>query len=740
MELELDRLTKQYGPKIAVDRVSARLGAGVYGLLGANGAGKTTIMRMICGILRPTSGEVRLDGRPTAEMGGEFRARLGYLPQDFGYYPEFTALDFMEYMAALKGLDSRGARTRSLELLDRVGLAGEERRLIRTFSGGMKQRLGIAQAVLNDPDVLVLDEPTAGLDPKERVRFRNLIASFAADKVVLLSTHIVSDVECIADSILMMRAGSLIMRVPRRRSCRASTAWSGRPASRLGRRMSCRPRRAWSTSTTWGTERPSSGSSPETAPPACPAPSGPSPRSRTCTCTCSTRAGRRSVPRRSPGPLTPIAAGAAAPISEVADMLSLIKFELKKMLTRRVAVAANAGAIVMLVAVMALNVMQARAEGNTGEILSGPEAIAHRREVAEARAGELTPERVAADIARYQEIAYERLNPEELAEMSDAAAYEAVAETYGEATRLELYDPYYITLLKPWAVRGLEPYQYAFRVTPEMALDFYGALAASLQDSLDEGMGGEWVYSPAERAFWTEKEAGVAEPIGYGWSGGWDNILDCTAFLVFAIFAACVTVTPLFASEYREGTDAVLLSSLNGRGRLVAAKLAAAALYATALFAAGAAIVCGVSLAFYGAGGADLAIQNYALASPYNLTMAQAAALYIGIFYLVMLGMLALTLALSASTPSTLAIIVTDVVVLFVTGLLPSAGVGVLRHILTLFPMGLQSPFDMFAALFSYPVGPVVLDLISMATLVYGALVAVGVPLALGRWCRHQVA
>ena len=199
-------------------------------------------------------------------------------------------------------------------------------------------------------------------------------------------------------------------------------------------------------------------------------------------------------------------------------------------------------------------------------------------------------------------------------------------------------------------------------------------------------------------------------------------------------------MTPLFASEYREGTDAVLLSSLNGRGRLVAAKLAAAALYATALFAAGAAIVCGVSLAFYGAGGADLTIQNYALASPYNLTMAQAAALYIGIFYLVMLGMLALTLALSASTPSTLAIIVTDVVVLFVTGLLPSAGVGVLRHILTLFPMGLQSPFDMFVALFSYPVGPVVLDLIGMAALVYGALVAVGVPLALGRWCRHQVA
>lgn len=211
MELELDRLTKQYEAKIAVDRVSARLRPGVYGLLGANGAGKTTIMRMICGILRPTSGEVRLDGRSIAELGEAYRARLGYLPQDFGYYPEFTALDFMEYMAALKGIDAREARGRSLELLDRVGLAGEARRRIRTFSGGMKQRLGIAQAVLNDPAVLVLDEPTAGLDPKERVRFRNLIASFATNKVVLLSTHIVSDVEYIADSILMMRAGSFIM-------------------------------------------------------------------------------------------------------------------------------------------------------------------------------------------------------------------------------------------------------------------------------------------------------------------------------------------------------------------------------------------------------------------------------------------------------------------------------------------------------------------------------------------------
>ncbi len=421
-------------------------------------------------------------------------------------------------------------------------------------------------------------------------------------------------------------------------------------------------------------------------------------------------------------------------------MVSLIKFELKKMLSRRIAVVVNVGVIVVLALVMCLNVVQTKTEGNIGQILSGPEAIAHRCEVAQAHAGELTPERIAADIAHYQEMAYEKLDPVELAEMSDAAAYEAAAEAYDEETRQELYDPYYNTILKPWAISGQEPYQYASRVTPEMALDFYGALAGSLQTRLDEGMQGAWVYSEAERAFWTEKEANVSEPLSYGWAGGWDNILDCAAFLVLVIFAICVTVTPLFASEYREGTDAVLLSSRNGRGRLVAAKLIAAVAYATVLFALGALIICGMSLAFYGAGGADLPIQNYALASPYSLTMIQATMLFLGLFYMVALGMLALTLALSACLKSTLAIVVTDVIVLFVSGMLPSGGIGVLQHIFTLFPMGLQSPFDMFVSMFSYPLGPVVFDLAGMVVLVYGAVLAAGIPVAWRAWTRHQVA
>lgn len=211
MELTFSNLTKEYGSKRAVNSVSATLAPGVYGLLGANGAGKTTLMRMACSILRPTSGEVLYNGTPANRMGAQYRALLGYLPQDFGYYPEFTALDFMEYIAALKGLDRRKAKKRSMELLAMMGLEGEERRRIRTFSGGMKQRLGIAQAVINEPHILILDEPTAGLDPKERVRFRNLIANLAQNRIVLLSTHIVSDVESIADRILMMRAGSFVL-------------------------------------------------------------------------------------------------------------------------------------------------------------------------------------------------------------------------------------------------------------------------------------------------------------------------------------------------------------------------------------------------------------------------------------------------------------------------------------------------------------------------------------------------
>ncbi|MBQ6356126.1 MAG: ABC transporter ATP-binding protein [Solobacterium sp.] len=212
MELILDDVTKQYAGTTAVKQVSLDLHPGVTGLLGANGAGKTTLMRMICGILRPTAGTVCFRTENDILNASEelYRDALGYLPQDFGYYPDFTGREFLMYMAALKGIDKRAAKRKCEELLQTVNLEKAADKKIKTYSGGMKQRLGIAQAVLNEPRILILDEPTAGLDPKERVRFRNLIADLGRDAIVILSTHIVSDVEHIADRILMMKDGSIV--------------------------------------------------------------------------------------------------------------------------------------------------------------------------------------------------------------------------------------------------------------------------------------------------------------------------------------------------------------------------------------------------------------------------------------------------------------------------------------------------------------------------------------------------
>lgn len=208
MELIIDRVTKQYKNKIAVDRLSFTLETGVTGLLGANGAGKTTLMRMICGILLPDGGTIALDEIPVTDE--RYRSVLGYLPQEFGYYPEFSGRDFLLYFSALKGLTKSEAKLRTEELLELVGLSDVAKKKIRTYSGGMRQRLGIAQALLNRPKVLVLDEPTAGLDPKERVKFRNIIEEIGRENIVLLSTHIVSDIEHISDRILIMKDGRLI--------------------------------------------------------------------------------------------------------------------------------------------------------------------------------------------------------------------------------------------------------------------------------------------------------------------------------------------------------------------------------------------------------------------------------------------------------------------------------------------------------------------------------------------------
>ncbi len=210
MELMLDSLTKEFGGFVAVDHINLTMANGVYGLLGVNGAGKTTLMRMLCTLLRPTGGDIYCDGRDIFKMDGEYRDLLGYLPQDFGFYPEFTVKDYLLYIATIKGIRPVVARKRAAGLIAKVGLTKVADKKLKKLSGGMKRRAGIAQAMLNDPKILILDEPTAGLDPNERIRFRNLISELSEDRLVLLSTHIVSDIEYIANEILMMKDGKIV--------------------------------------------------------------------------------------------------------------------------------------------------------------------------------------------------------------------------------------------------------------------------------------------------------------------------------------------------------------------------------------------------------------------------------------------------------------------------------------------------------------------------------------------------
>ena len=210
MELLIDHVSKRFEDKKAVNDISLELTPGAWGLLGANGAGKTTLMRMIAGIMQPTSGRVVYDGVPIQTLGERYRDIFGFLPQDFGFHPEFTVKDYLVYIAALKGLPERQSRRKIHELLERVSLLEVCNKKISKLSGGMRRRVGIVQALLNDPEVLILDEPTGGLDPGERVRFRNLLSEFAHDRIVLISTHIVPDVEYTATCHAIIKGGKLL--------------------------------------------------------------------------------------------------------------------------------------------------------------------------------------------------------------------------------------------------------------------------------------------------------------------------------------------------------------------------------------------------------------------------------------------------------------------------------------------------------------------------------------------------
>lgn len=210
MQLTTKHLTKRYKNKLALDHVNMDAGPGIYGILGPNGSGKTTFLRMLVDTLEPSEGAVYLDDVPIKSLQENYRDKLGYLPQNFGYYPEFSAYRFLMYIASCKGMSKKEGHSATLHWLKEMRLLDVKDKKIRTFSGGMKQRLGIAQAMLNDPSIIIMDEPTAGLDVQERIRFKEIINKLAKDRIILISTHIVSDIESIADCILVIRQGQLL--------------------------------------------------------------------------------------------------------------------------------------------------------------------------------------------------------------------------------------------------------------------------------------------------------------------------------------------------------------------------------------------------------------------------------------------------------------------------------------------------------------------------------------------------
>ena len=420
-------------------------------------------------------------------------------------------------------------------------------------------------------------------------------------------------------------------------------------------------------------------------------------------------------------------------------MFDLVRFELKKLFVRRASLIACAGILVMLCGIMTLNIVQTKTASDTGEVLNGTAAIAYQKEKAASHEGVLSVERVQDEVAAYKELAFSKVDPADVSGLSGEAAYALMKQAYDEDEFRAIYDTYSAYLFSPWKAGALEPYQVAAQLDDGAADGFYGAIADKLQRTLDDGMGGTWAYSDAERAYWTEKQAAVGEPLAYGYAGGWGDVLACLGFFAFAMVAVCVALTPVFAGEYQDRTDAVLLAARYGRSKLVAAKIVAAFVFATVYFALAALIIMGAALAVFGAEGGDLPVQVLSLGIPYDLTMAEATWIAVGIAYLITLGFAALTLLLSSKLRSQLAIFVTCAALIFLTGMVPSGGNAVLLHALYLFPLNALNDQVLFNSLVSYQAGPFAVDLVGLLVGVYALALIVCVPLAARAFRGHQV-
>lgn len=425
-------------------------------------------------------------------------------------------------------------------------------------------------------------------------------------------------------------------------------------------------------------------------------------------------------------------------------MGSLVCFELKKIITRKSTLVSCLVIFVLICFVMCANILQMGAHNaEANEDYTGLAAIEYERSQIEPYAGTLTPERIAEDIAHYNEVAFASVAPEELVNLSRESASELLEERVSAADRAMLSHPYYRFLLSPWSTREASPYQTAadMVVNGVDPASFYEALNAQGSGQLDACLEGYTSVSltQIEYDFWQAKIDEIATPFSYGYVGGWDDILNCVGFLTFAMVAICIALTPVFTGEYAARTDAVLLATRHGRGRLVVAKVIAAVGFATIYFLLSAGVVVGISLMCFGAGGAELPIQVLVPTSPYNVTASQAVWIAVGLGYLIMLGFAGLTLLLSARMRSQIAIFAITVCLLLITGLVGSAASGFMLRALSLFPINSLSPGFLVSQYLSYAAGPVVFEPVVAASLVWACVTVLCLPLAAISFRRHQV-
>ena len=581
MELSLDRLTKHYGNKIAVDCVSATLKPGVYGLLGANGAGKTTLMRMLCAILESTSGEVLLNGKEVTSMGADYRNVLGYLPQDFGYYPNYTAMEFLMYVAALKGIPKDIAKKRANELLEVVGLSHVANKKVKTFSGGMKQRVGIAQALLNNPGILILDEPTAGLDPKERVRFRNLLSEYAGDKIVILSTHIVSDVEAIADEVLLMKKGKFVLQgtVQELTEKANGKVWE----------LTVSPAEAskWQAKTTVANLRH---------------------EGKTLYCglfqtICLVSKQFRVkllwktfiyiISRQKKGD----------------SRMELFLLEHKKLWRKRIVKICVLLCFIYIVIFGSILSFQWFSFGSSDDYTSafgnnfdGYGMIKESQEYALVFGEELTDETLQQLVRDYQRM--------------EAAGMEKELEK----TDWKIINSWLATLYPELRDTGTYQTMISY-VDPNKLTGFYERREQAINDFLENSG-----QTGVEKEYLFQMEQEVESPLQYGWVEGWSQLLGSMVAdlgVVMALFLA-IALSPLFAGEWHDNTSSLVLTTKNGWGKVASAKIVTGLVFTIEFFLMLAIPNVVSQIFFMGTSGWDMPIQNIKLIAIAPMNMLQA--------------------------------------------------------------------------------------------------------------------